>query len=186
MGDANKLLLEVKGKPMMLYVVEAVIQSNVDECIVVVGHEAEAVQQALSGVDVQIVLNPNYEQGMSTSIRAGVQKASEQADGYMICLSDMPFITSEEYNELLDHFHNSFVSDPNAILVPMYEGQRGNPVIISTAFKSSILANQGTIGCRSIVKQHPQHVSFHNMSANHVTLDIDTPAKFASITASQS
>ena len=184
MGDANKLLLELQGKPMIRHVVEAVVGSTASECIVVVGHEAEQVEAVLDGLPVTFRQNPKYPDGMSTSIHAGVTEASEHASGYMICLSDMPFIQSDEYATLITAFDEAFHQDPSAIIVPSYEGQRGNPVVISASFKEAILANQGAVGCRSIVKQHPDHVTWYGMPADHVTRDIDTPTAYQAISGS--
>ena len=183
MGEANKLLLPVHGKPMIRHVVEGVTASTAQECIVVVGHEAEKVKAVLDGLPISFELNPNYPEGMSTSIHAGVAVASREAAGYMICLSDMPFIRAEEYDELIDQFELAFVQNSKAIVVPTYQGQRGNPVVISSSYKSAILAHQGVVGCKSIVKKNPDHVTWHPMVSDHITRDVDTPAAFNAISS---
>ena len=181
MGKENKLLLAVHGRPMIRHVVEAVCAADAGEQIVVLGHEAEQVKAVLSDLPVQFVMNPDYREGMSTSIHAGVKAANDDAIGFMICLSDMPFITSKEYELLLSAYQSLHASDDKAILVPVYQEQRGNPVLISTAFKPAILSHQGTVGCKSIVKQHPAHVSRIQMPSNSVVRDVDTPASFQAI-----
>ncbi len=179
MGKQNKLLLEVDGKALIRHVVDMVVDSHVDECIVVVGHEGASVQAALEGLEVSFVENPSYREGMSTSIHAGIIAAGEEAAGYMMCLSDMPAIEKGEYDQLLSAFRKKLLSDPAAIVVPRYNEQRGNPVLISAHFKSEILAHQGVMGCRSIVEKNPDHVYFHAMQTDHVLLDLDTPEALA-------
>ncbi len=183
MGEENKLLLDVLGKALIRYVVDAAVGSTVDECVVVIGHEGEAVKAALEGLQVSFVENPNYREGMSTSIHAGVGAAQEGTAGYMICLSDMPAIEVDEYNLLLDAFRRQVARDPAAIVVPRYRDQRGNPVLISAHFKSEILALQGGVGCRSIVKSNPEHVHFQEMPSDHVLVDVDTPEALAAYRA---
>lgn len=175
MGTENKLLLEVNGKPILRHVVDAVVASTALECIVVTGHEGEAVKAILEDVNVSLVENPDYAAGMGTSIRAGVLAARVEAAGYMICLSDMPAIETGEYDALLAAFNNQYFFDPGAIVVPRHAGRRGNPVLLSARYKPQILAHRGVDGCRSIVNANPDHVLFYDMPTDHVLLDVDTP-----------
>lgn len=175
MGRENKLLLEVDGKPILRHVVDAVVASTASECLVVTGHEGAAVEAMLEGAQVRVVDNPDYAAGMGTSIRAGVLAASAGVAGYMVCLSDMPAIETGEYNTLLAAFDAQCALDPAAIVVPRHAGRRGNPVVLSARFRPQILAHQGVAGCRSIVRDNPDHVVYCDMSTDHVLLDVDTP-----------
>ncbi len=185
MGDANKLLLNINGKPIIRHVVEAVAASSASECIVVLGHEAEMVKSALDGLTVTFVPNSKYAEGMGTSIQAGVSVASPDAHGYMICLSDMPFIQAGEYSDLIKHFRKAFQENKEAITVPVFEGKRGNPVIMSAKYKPDILVLEGHVGCRNIIKKNPAHVTRYPMDLDHVTRDIDTPAAFHAIASNK-
>lgn len=181
MGAKNKLLLPYKGKSVIAHVVESVLASDVHKVHVVVGHEQERVRKALQTYSVSFVENPDYEQGMGTSIRAGVQHAEEDAAGYMICLSDLPLITPDEYSCLAHAFLAQHKENAYAITVPRFKGQRGNPVTLSSVYRPSMLSHQGIMGCRGIVKQHPEHVRFVEMSTDHVLRDVDTPEAFSTL-----
>ena len=183
MGEKNKLLLPYKGKSVITHVVGSIVQSEVAEVHVVVGHEKEEVRKALEGYPISLVENTHYESGMGTSIRAGIQHAREKVAGYMICLSDLPLITVDEYSRLVHAFINQYNQDSDAIIVPRFGGQRGNPVTLSSNYRSSMLSHQGVMGCRGIVKQHPEHVYFADMETNHVVYDIDTPEAYRGLSA---
>jgi molybdenum cofactor cytidylyltransferase len=167
---------------MIVCVLEAVVTSGVDEVLVVVGHDPDPVQEALAAYAVSFVTNAAYRNGMSTSIHAGVKAASSEAIGYMICLSDLPFITSDEYRALVLAFRTAYRQDERAIVTPSFAGQRGNPVLLSAAYRPVILAQQGVVGCRSIVKAHPDHVTVCEMPSDHILRDVDTPDVYRSIT----
>ena len=174
MGAENKLLLPFDGKPLIEHIVCTVQASNVDEVIVVVGHEAERVQAALAGCGVYIVQNDHYREGMTTSIHAGVFAAAAETEGFMICLSDLPLIEPEELNLLIGAFKQALAEDSAAIAVPVYEGQRGNPVLFAAQYRSDILNHKGLMGCKGIVKQNPNHVVRVEMPTDHILHDIDT------------
>lgn len=125
MKERNKLLLPFRNKTVIRYVVENIIAAGLHEVIVVVGHEAEKVEAALTDLSVKFVLNENFEKGMTTSIQAGVKNAS--GDGYMICLSDMVMITPEEYALMKDKFLQQLEHDSACICLPRYNGEKGNP-----------------------------------------------------------
>ena len=178
MGEENKLLLSFKGKRVIEHVIGAVLDSAVKEVIVVVGHEQDQIRHALREYSVTFVENPSYQEGMGTSIREGITQASEAAAGYMVCLSDLPLITSDEYTFLIHSFLKQIKNDPKAIAVPQFEGQRGNPVILSSVYRTAMMAQQGVMGCKGIVKRHPEHVQKVEMPTNHIIFDIDTPEAY--------
>lgn len=174
MGAENKLLLPFEGRPLIEHIVRTVQASEADEVIVVVGHEAEQVQAALAGCGVYIVQNDHYREGMTTSIHTGVFAAAAEAEGFMIYLSDLPLIEAEELNGLIGAFKRALHENPAAIAVPVYQGQRGNPVLFSAPYRSAILNHKGLMGCKGIVKQNPDHVVHIEMPTDHILHDIDT------------
>ena len=176
MGAENKLLLPFQGTTLLGATVTAVTHSRVGETIVVVGHEQERVRKALAGLPVRIVFNPDYREGMSTSIHAGVRACSPDTRGLMICLSDMPRVGSADLNRLIDRFEGA---DQDAIVLPTFSGQRGNPVLFSCRFRPEVLAVRGpTGGCKSVVKAHPEAVIEVPLERDNVLQDIDTPEDY--------
>ena len=120
MGSTNKMLMPVEGKPMLLGVVEGLIASTADEVIVVLGHEHEKVKTIIpSHQKVSIILNENYQLGMSTSIKVGVKQLMDPSDGCMICLGDMPYLTTDDYNQMLEYARLNM--RPDSIIRPLFE-----------------------------------------------------------------
>ena len=181
MGAQNKLLLDYGGKPLVTHVVDTILGAGLDEVVVVLGHESERVRHALADHPVAFAVNDRFTEGMTTSIHAGLLAAREDAIGYMICLADLPLIESWELEVLIEAFHAANHSDERHIVVPFYQGQRGNPVVFPAHYKPEILAEQGLTGCRGLVKQHRDLVVEVKMETDHVLTDVDTPQEWSAV-----
>ncbi|MEI6411691.1 MAG: nucleotidyltransferase family protein [Bacteroidota bacterium] len=193
MGAANKLLLPFQGKTMLETTLDQLLQVRNAEIVVVLGHEAERIRPLLENYKVKVVLNPNFENGMTSSIQAAVNAASEQSAGFMICLSDMPLIQTDDYQQLTDVFLDKAQSEPRVIVQPVFEEKPGNPVVFSKIYKPDILALDFPEGCKPIVQTNRAFLQHINISSNAVLRDADTkddyeqlnskldwdPAKFA-------
>lgn len=178
MGTTNKLLVEVDGKAMVRRAAEAALGSGADRVVVVLGHEADAVRAALSGLPVQFVENPDYAEGMSTSVAAGVAAFPPDVDGVVVCLGDMPRISAEHLDRLMAAF------DPvegRLICVPTHRGKRGNPVLWASQFFPEICALKGDVGARHLIGDHAEHVCEVPMPDDGVLLDVDSPAALAEL-----
>jgi len=172
MGKENKLLLPFRGKTVIETVVQNLVNAGIGEIIVVTGHEAEMVKRTLVHLPVQIVYNPDYEKGMTTSIQLGVTMA--EGDGYMICLSDMPMITAEEYLFLAESFERQKLLNQECISIPLFENKKGNPVIFSSFYKPAINHHFDMEGCREIIQSNRENVSWVDMKLANTLIDIDT------------
>ena len=181
MGGQNKLLLPFHNTTLLAQVVTTLCDSEADEVVVVLGHEAEQMRGALPDRPFRIVENPDFAQGMTTSIRAGVRAASPQSEGFMICLSDLPFVEPSDYNHLLNAFRKARTQDSQAIVRPVHGGRPGNPVLFSSEYRDLLLAHEKLEGCRGLIKQHPEHVREVEMGTDHILRDIDTPEQYETI-----
>jgi len=177
MGAGNKLLFPFAGTTLVDHVVRTICRAQTGEVIVVLGHEADRVRAALSTHTAILVRNGRYPEGMTTSIQTGVRAASD-TDGYMICLSDLPLIEPDEFNRLLAAFDQAVQVDGRCIVVPVFEGRRGNPVLFAASYKPAILAEREAEGCKAIVRQHAAHVLEVPMPTDHILHDIDTMAAY--------
>ena len=143
MGSRNKLLLPFGGQPLIARVVDVVRRARVGEVIVVLGHQADLVRPALPGEGLRVVLNPDYPQGMPSSIRSGLAQVSPSATGVLVCLTDQPFLEPEDLDHLIDAFD---AAEDKSILVPIFGDQRGNPVLFSTRYRQEILHERAALG----------------------------------------
>jgi molybdenum cofactor cytidylyltransferase len=168
----NKLLLTFQGKPLIAHAVDTLLASAIDEVVVVLGHEADNVREKLKGKKVRFVENPNYREGLSTSVRAGVGVVAH-ASAIMIYLADQPLLEPEEVNSLIRAFVEARKAN-KSIVVPFFHGRRGNPVILDSAYKEAILDVAGDTGCRRVIKRNPDQVFVVEMETDHVVRDVDT------------
>jgi len=176
MGASNKLLLPWKGKPLVAVTAENIWAAGIGELVIVTGYQARETIAALSHLPARIVHNPDHEQGMTSSIQTGVRAATGK--GYLICLADMARITPEEYILLLTAFDQEYDRDVQCILLPEYHGQKGNPVLFSAAWRDPILEHPEEDGCRTLVRQYPQHHCRIAMPTDHILHDIDSPGDY--------
>ncbi len=176
MGSVNKLLVGIDGTPMVRRVAEALIASKAARPLVVTGHEATRVRAALDGLDVGFVHNPDHAEGLSTSLRRGLAALDGDCDGALICLGDMPDVTSADIDRMIAAF------DPlegRAIVVPTHRGKRGNPVLWAERFFAPISAVSGDVGARHLIGENAEWVCEVAAGGDGVLVDIDTAEALA-------
>jgi len=172
MGGPNKLLAELGGKALVRTVTEQALASKASSVVVVTGHQAEQVEKALAGLHVKFVRNPDFAEGLASSVKAGVAAVPADADGAVICLGDMPLISSG----LIDRLIGTFAPDRgNLIAVPVSDGRRGNPVLWSRRFFNELMTLDGDIGARHLIAKHSEAVAEVPVEGHGAFLDIDTP-----------
>jgi molybdenum cofactor cytidylyltransferase len=172
MGGPNKLLAELDGKKLVRTVAEQALASKASEVIVVTGHQAELVEQAMAGLKVRFIRNPDFAGGLASSVKAGIAAVSDKADGAIVCLGDMPLIDSK----LIDHLIENFAPDRGQlIVVPVSDGRRGNPVLWSRRFFRELMTLDGDVGARHLIAKHAEAVAEVVVDGHGAFLDIDTP-----------
>ncbi|MDE0390519.1 MAG: NTP transferase domain-containing protein, partial [Rhodospirillales bacterium] len=172
MGALNKLLIEVDGEPMVRRVAAAALASRAAPVLVVTGHEAERVRAALDGLDVTFAHNPDYAEGMSSSLQRGVEALDPALDGAVVCLGDMPRTSSALIDRLIAGFNPL---EGRAIGVPTYRGKRGNPVLWAARHFGEIRSLSGDVGARHLIGDHADAVYEVESPDHSVTIDVDTP-----------
>ena len=176
MGGPNKLLAELGGKALVRIVTEQALASKAKGVIVVTGHQVEQVEKALQGLNVKFVRNPDFAEGLATSVKAGVAAVADNADGAVICLGDMPLIDAH----LIDRLIEAFAPDRgHLIAVPVSDNRRGNPVLWSRRFFHELMTLDGDIGARHLIARHSEAVAEVPVEGHGAFLDIDTPQALA-------
>jgi molybdenum cofactor cytidylyltransferase len=165
-----KQLLPWGGQTMIEHVVDVVLASAVDETVVVLGCQAEAVQQALAGRPVRCVVNAAWEEGLATSLRAGLAAVSPQAEAALFVLGDQPRLTSHTINRLLAHYRTTRCS----IVVPVCGGRRGNPVLFARSLFPELLALQGDVGGRVLLERQRADIAEVDVGSDEIFMDVDT------------
>jgi len=172
MGGPNKLLAELDGKKLVRIAAEQALASKASDVIVVTGHQSDLVEQALQGLRVKFVRNPDFAAGLAGSVKAGIAAVAASADGAVICLGDMPQIDAKLIDRLIDAFGPD---RGQLIVVPVAEGRRGNPVLWSRRFFKELMTLDGDVGARHLIAKHSEAVAEVPVEGNGAFLDIDTP-----------
>jgi len=180
MGAINKLIAEIGGKPLVRIAAEQALASHASPVIVVTGHEREKVEAALAGLTVRFVHNPDYADGLGTSLKAGIAAVPKEADGAIVCLGDMPQVDATLIDKLLAAF------DPERgalVVVPSIDGRRGNPVVWSRRFFNDLMAVQGDVGARHLIASYVEAVVEVPVKGEAALTDVDTPESLSAVKA---
>ena len=176
MGGDNKLLRPVDGVPLIRHTVETVLASAARPVVVVTGHEAAIVRGLLDGMPILFVHNPRYADGLSTSLRAGLDALPEDVDAALVSLGDMPAITAAHIEALIAGF------DPEggkAIGVPTHAAKRGNPTLWARSLFNDMRQVAGDVGARHLIGANESLVYEVEFGDTAVLTDLDTPAQWS-------
>lgn len=179
MAPHNKLLVTDKaGKPMIARVVDNVLSSHGRPILVVTGHQAEQVEQALGGRPVRYVHAADYAEGLSASLKAGISAVPPECAAAIVCLGDMPLVTGRMIDRLMSMY------DPDEgrlIVLPTFRGKQGNPMLWDKRFFPEILGISGDSGARFLIGKHTEAVCEVEMADDAVLRDFDTTESLATL-----
>lgn len=170
MGEP-KPLIRLAGRPLLAMVLDAVRHSRAAGIVVVLGAASERVRKEVGLEGARVVTNPEYAAGMSTSIRSGLRAAGSDATAFLFVLGDEPLVTSSTIDALIDRHRATRAR----IVVPVYRGARGNPVLLHRSLAGEIERITGDTGCRPIVASHADEVVEVPVDDPGILIDIDTP-----------
>jgi molybdenum cofactor cytidylyltransferase len=176
MSPRNKLLEEIGGRPVIARVADTALASAARPIVVVTGFEAERVAEALRGLDVACVHNPDFVAGLSSSLRAGLAALPADCDGALILLGDMPFVEAGDLEALIDTFA---AKDRNSICVPARHGRWGNPVLWGAAYFPEMMRLSGDAGAKRLLEVHRDHVTEVEAVSDGIFADVDLPSDLA-------
>jgi molybdenum cofactor cytidylyltransferase len=174
----NKLLAEIDGTPMVARTAQRLLSSHARPIVAVLGNAADAVDAALGKLPLERVRNPDFAEGLSTSLKSGLAALPADIDGVIVCLADMPLITGREVDRLIAAFNPL---EGRAIVVPTRRGKRGNPVLWARRFFPEMSALAGDVGAKHLIGEHAELVSEVEMDTDAVLVDIDTPDALAEL-----
>ena len=166
-GSMNKLLLPLANAALIVHAVEAALGSLATPVIVVTGHDALRLREALGTRDLIYTHNAGYLEGQASSIRCGLNALPQDIDGALICLGDMPQILSQHLDALVDSFK------PNAISVPLCAGRRGNPVLFPASVFPELNKLTGDTGGRELIATGSTPVIEVEVDSSAIFYDVD-------------
>ena len=172
-----KQLLRLGGETILERTLGNVRASEVGEIVLVLGHAAESVEKEISTEQVRVVRNPDYQQGMGTSLRTGLAAVSADASAALIILADQPFVRPETLDRLIICHQES----KPQIIIPMYQGFRGNPVLLDRSVFEEVKGLNGDVGCRAIFGDHTEGICKLPVDDAGILLDIDSRSDFETL-----
>lgn len=181
MGPNNKLLEPIEGKPIVAHVAGAALDSGAAPVIVVTGYDAPRVAEALSDRKVTIVHNAAFDEGLSSSLKAGLSAVPPDSDGALVLLGDMPAVEDSVLVALMAEFTGG-----EAICVPVRQGRRGNPVLWGLSYFAEMMQLTGDVGAKQLLARHADRVIEVPVGSDGIFADVDTPADLARFTAAGS
>ncbi len=181
MGGPNKMLADANGAPLVVHAVKAALESQAVEIVVVLGHMAEQVRAGIESAipgrsRLRFVTNPDFVEGLSTSVRTGIGALSTNVDAAVVQLGDMPGVGAGLLNRLIAAFSPV---EGRAICVPTVGGKRGNPVLWARRFFPEMTTLSGDSGAKHLIGEHADLVCEVEMAGEAAITDIDTPEALA-------
>ena len=173
MVGENKLTKEIKGIPLIKHSVKKIIASSIDELIVVLGHQKEIIEKLIDKNEkIKFVFNKDFESGMASSIKTGLNNLFKKTEAFFICLGDMPMVNHDIYNQLIKS------KDNKEIIVPTYKGQQGNPVLFNKSMKEKVLDITGDSGAKKILELNKDKILNIEINDQSITKGFDTQDNF--------
>ena len=172
----NKLIKDVKGIPLIKYALNNILKSNVNEIIIISGYQNETIEKLIDKTSrVKFVFNSNYKEGISSSIKKGIKNLSEKNEAFFISLGDMPSINYNTYNQLIKY------SKDKKVIVPLFKGQKGNPVLFPKSFEKKLLSIEGDSGAKKMLEINKKKVLNLEIDDPGIIKDLDVPSDFNSL-----
>ena len=171
MQGHNKLLEEIQGKPMIRRVVEAALDSKVDETIVVLGWDESRLREVLADLSCRLIVNREFDRGQSSSLKAGLDEVDPETKAVLVLPGDIAKIDFLS----IDRVVNSYAADGGTILVAAHNGRHGHPILIDRKlFKEIAQITEETHGLKSLVKKYKNEIRLVEVDSDVVLRDVDT------------
>ena len=170
-GGVVKGLIRLQGVPLLRRQLIALSGAGVDEVVVVTGHAQDAVEKEVLGFSVTLAHNEAFAQGQESSVRFGLAQLNGPFDAIFIMPSDQPLIAADDLIELIAAFKKRAAGH---IVVPIVDGQRGNPILLDDEARGQILASGTNLGCRHLIERQPELVHAHATANARFITDLDT------------
>lgn len=177
MGGIDKRRLEIDGEPLVARWITRFQRAGIVDVVVVLGFDAERIAALIPEPSAMLVLNERWADGQQGSVLAGLRAVPAESPAAMIVLCDLPLVDEPDLTWLVSRFA---ARPPGTdVVVPVHEGQRGNPVIVSRTVIDAVLAEPSGRGLRAWIDANPQRISRVQAPNDHFTFDLDTPADIA-------
>ena len=176
MNGENKLVKKIRDIPLIKHSVKNILTSSIDELIIVLGHQKEIIEKLIvRNEKIKFVFNKDFESGMASSIKAGLNNLSAEVEAFFICLGDMPMVNHNIYNQLIKS------KGSKEIIIPTYKGQQGNPVLFNKSMKEKVINISGDTGAKKILELNKDKILKLETNDQSVVRGFNTQKDFNSL-----
>ena len=176
MNGENKLAKEIQGIPLIKLSVKNILASSINELIIVLGHQREIIEKLIDKNEkIKFIFNKDFESGMASSIKTGLDNLSEKTESFFICLGDMPMVSHDIYDQLIKS------KDNKEIIVPTYKRQQGNPVLFNKSMKEKIMSITGDVGAKKILELNKDKILNLEINDQSISKGFNTQGDFNSL-----
>ena len=170
----NKLLLEKKETPIIKITLDNIKAAKVKEIIIVLGKNSKSFKNVIEDKSVKLFFNSNYKNGISSSIKKGIEKVDNSCEGALICLADMPSIKTSTYNKIIDAFYKYKKQN----IIPYFNKKKGNPVLFSKSYFQYITNITGDVGARNLIRKNKKDFKKLTVADEGILEDIDNNEQY--------
>lgn len=165
-----KMLLPFRGTTIIEQVLKNIREAGIEKITVVIGAEKEKLSQMLQNTSVSLCINNNYREGMLSSVICGIMSLPENTEGILVFPGDQPLIAPATISKLVEHFK----AGEGSILIPVYKGSRGHPLLFDAIYRPEIGKLSPAEGLRSLSAAHPGDVREIETDDPGILKDFDT------------
>ncbi|MBF0105359.1 MAG: nucleotidyltransferase family protein [Deltaproteobacteria bacterium] len=163
----DKLAAPYRGQTIFQCALQNLTDSSLINDIIVIVNPA--FKQQVHDERISLLTNADHREGMGSSLRLGVMQSSSQTDAFIIVLADMPTVKTATIDSIIE----AYETRGQKIMVPVYKGKRGHPVMMSSIYRDELLQITGDIGAREVINKHPQMIGSIETADSGVVFDVD-------------
>jgi molybdenum cofactor cytidylyltransferase len=172
-----KALLPWNGLPLIEFQIQQLLKSTFSTIFVVLGHQAQEIKKLIDKYPIQIIINNNYPQGKTSSIIKGVVTLPNEIQSFLIVPVDTP-IESNTVDQML----NLLLKTQSKIIIPVYSGKRGHPILIDASLRENILTiTEEKLGLRELITEHKSTIGELVVKNNHVLYNLNTKSDYETL-----
>jgi len=170
-----KATLAYRGRTFLERIVQALREGGLERLVVVLGHQAEDIQRQIKIETAQVVINPDYRSGQTSSLQAGLRALiADDLEAVLLCLVDHPAVSAETVRRIVAAFRQSGAP----VVIPTYHGRRGHPALIGRQVFEELLALAGDAGADSVVRKYRPATQFVEVEDEGIIMDVDDPEAY--------
>lgn len=179
--DAPKQLVRFNGEPLVRLAARACLESLLCDTLLVTGHAASEVQRAVGDLPLKSISNPDFKEGKSASIRAGLRALPDSCDGALFAPCDQPFLSAAVIDRIIEAFHRAKSQGLEPIVLPCHQGRKGAPALFDRRYFPELCSLTGEQGGRELMELHPSRIIRVELESERPLLDVDTPEELLNL-----